>query len=108
MVLIFDNADFWIESHVISVTVQDAAGRSNSAIQNLDKPGHYVGAAQVCQFAGNNDASFGIGTVEILDQSATSVIYGEEISGIRVRVTKVASTAGAQAINFTVIVFMRK
>jgi len=105
---ISDDGNMWIEYHSIPVTMLDAAGNYDSAVQNLDKPGRFVGGfVQAIAGGGINDNTQATAQLLLLDESAGTV-YGKSITGVRVRVLKQAGTFGAVIVTFAVIVFLKK
>jgi len=99
--------NFWIEQHDIAITIDDAAGIATSAIVNLDRPGTHLHSSAIVIGGADNDNSQAIGYVRMLAQSG-NMAYGLSITGFRIRVGKVAGTAGSTAITYSVITFMRK
>jgi len=112
MTIIFDTTEFWIETHRLLVTIQDAAGiYTSSPTITLDRAGHYVGNSSALIDAPTNDNSRALGAIQINVANAGGFgtpTYGEQVSTIRASVQKVAGTAGASPLIIQVMVFLRK
>jgi len=102
MTKILDLGDFWIEyfDSIPVTTVTDNVS-ADSAVFNLQKPGHFVGGVAFIHG--------GIGgrpTTLILAEDSSSLLYGEQATGIRVRLQ--VETGSPVVVSTAAIVFMRK
>jgi len=106
MPIIFQNGNnFWIEYHVVAVTLSDAAGRYDSALINLVRAGRFIGGSIVSSFLTDDDNAEAIGTTEL--REANALDFGELTSNFRVRVNKAIGTAGDVTEFFHVMIFLR-
>jgi len=111
MTIIFEMGDqFWIESFDVNVTIEDAAGSYNNSAGNIpfERAGTYLGAAIVLGSLVNNDNTQAIGAVEINNIGFINLAIGNQMTGIRLVVTKTAGTAGSTVMTYSVIVFLRR
>ena len=112
MTIIFDNGNFWIESHIALVTTNDAAGiYTSSPTITLDRPGHYIGCACALVDAPSNDNSQAMGAIQVNVSNGggfSTAAYGDQVSTIRVSIQKIAGTAGASPNIVAVIIYLRK
>jgi len=108
MTVIFTTSDFWIEYLLLTVSIPDAAGNTISTTANLERAGKFVGGGMMHQDATNNDNSQAVSVTQVVDQSSADLVYGAQITGIRVRVFKQVGTAGATPIGVGVLICLRK
>jgi len=108
MTIIFQKGnEFWIESIELSLSVPDVLGRTDSAVVNLERSGFFLGVAEGRVQAGNNDNTQAIGWTDIRDQGGAKLDIGDRVTGILMRVTKQAGTAGPTLITSNVLIFLR-
>jgi len=108
MVIVFEQgARFWIEQHSVSLTIPDAAGRTDSAVINVDRPGNCVGHTVTAGIAASNDNSQAIALLSLLDPGSGSIANGEFITGVIARITKAAGTAGNTVVVLNITLLMR-
>jgi len=109
MTIIFSQGNnFWIESLIIPVTlVNSAGGTSQSAVITLEKPGDVLGLSTTASDSDQNDNVQAIGLVILLDQGSDNIVFGENITGVRIRLVKQAGTDGNITMSFHVLLFMR-
>jgi len=109
MTVIFEQGDlFHIERVSGTITIEDAAGRYNSASIPLEKAGFFLGGMVTLRGATNTDAAENVGCWEIRNQSGSNISFGSLITGVTIRVIKAVSTAGNQSQTYDAIVFLRR
>ena len=108
MTIIFQSGEFWIESFFIPVILGDAGGKYTTAVHQLEKGGHCVGASVTGVEAISSNKIEQVGVINILGQDSNTIEYGEELTGIRVSVQKVTSSGGENVFVCSAIVYMRK
>jgi len=106
MTVVFTTGDFWIEDLVTVLTLTDAAGQVNSTLQNLSKPGRFVGGFITATTSADNDNTQAVGLAEL--RTTGTIAYGSAIAQLRVRATKQAGTAGNTNVTYHMTVFLRK
>lgn len=108
LTVVFTNADFWIEMHVVTFTTNNASGSYNSAVVTLDRGGRLVGVSIV----GRNVTSVAqgnvIGHVNIQPDSAGTIDHGDAINDFRVRLFKDTGGGAAEDISYVVMMYLRK
>jgi len=109
LTVIFTNGDFWIESVVVTVTLEDAAGRY-TGVTALTKHGRFVGGSVGGDDSTNNDNTQAVAGVPEIKASGggLDINYGDPITQIALRVTKQAGTAGNTIVDYFVLVYLRK
>ena len=96
-----------IEMLEFIVTIADAAGRYFSGVNNLERPGSFMGGSVVTTAMGNNDNSEAVGSTELRNQVSGALGFGDQVTGVVVRVNKQAGTAGNTVQSFIVMVYIR-
>jgi len=108
MTIFSDLGDIWIEEHETTVTISDAAGQYDSVIVNYDKPGRIVGATILINSGGaSNDNTQAMGQ-QVMLNSAGGFVYGQAVTGFRIRIRKQAGTAGDTVVGYLVVVWLKK
>jgi len=98
--------NFWIEYHLMSITLPDAAGLAVSGTTNLDRAGSFLGSSVMIAFQSNNDNTQAMaGAAEI--RTGAAINFGDTVASIQIRQNKQIGTAGATAVTYHVLVFMR-
>jgi len=79
----------------------------DSALVNLERPGQFVGGTLEGLNSPAGDVANEVGFIEIRNQSAAQISYGDQITGIIARCSK---TGGFQSgtLIFTATIFLRK
>jgi len=110
MTIIKDEGDdFWIESHLYSIVLTDAAGLVTGSDTNLDSPGTLLGITITPINTPNNDNTQSVGTWDALfNAGADAFAIGLHIADFRLRVTKLIGTAGNTTLFFAVLLLMRR
>jgi len=108
LTIIDDHGNFWTESHLLTIILEDASGRYFTGVTNLDRQGNFMGGTIMGVGMANNDNSEAVGSHEIRDQISAALTIGKPITGISLRVNKQTGTAGSTAQTFNVLVFLRK
>jgi len=108
MTIIFEfGGNFWIETVALSCVMGTDEEEVNSALVNLERPGHFVGGSLSGIFGPAGDAPNEMGMTELRDQSGNQIAYGAQITGIIARCSK-ASGFQSGTLIFTALIFMRK
>jgi len=112
MPVIFENSDFWIISERILVTVQDAAGiYTSSPTVTLVKPGAYVGCSVTLVDAATNDNTEALGGAQLNVANGGgfgTAAYGDQVTTLRMSIQKTVGTAGATALIYEAMIFLKK
>jgi len=97
-----------VESTVISVTIEDAAGTYDTDFA-LEKPGAFLaGVATPTEFTTNDNIhAIGIISLARATPSATQLTIGQNCTGMRVRIIKGAGTAGSTGVVIVATVVIR-
>jgi len=108
MTVIFIAKDFWIEVlEIPAFSPPDGAGGHNAPLINLSKPGRFVGGGI---YSRGSTASVTnaqeVAYIQMQNQGATNIDYGEAITGIIPRVVKGAGT-GAAALEMIAVIYLR-
>lgn len=102
MTLIFNSADFWIES-ISAEYVALASGANDQIDVNFEKPGRFVGCSDMINY-GTSTSTLVNALVRKLDN--TSPNYGDAITAIRSRVRN--DSGVPQNISHRIIVFLKR
>jgi len=94
MTLEFDLGDVWFESFTFTLVVPAGAGSTNSAVQNLTKPGRFITGGWVGRNATVATAAEASGLIGILNQVGAVLNRGDPITGVILNIRKVADAAG--------------
>lgn len=107
MTIILEFGTWHVEYHRLTVDLPDAASGTLGALQNLDRPGAFIGIAITGASGTNNDNTQAVALYEIVNQSNNAFIFGDRPTGIRMFVIKQIGTSGVTTITFHCLMFIR-
>lgn len=110
MTVIADFGDWWIETHMVTVSITDAAGAVVSGEITLNRGGNFMSSSVFVQnMDSGNDNHQSIGVIAIERFAAPrQLVQGLAVTSLRLVLSKLAGVSGAANMVFMVTIFLRR